>query len=431
MGAEAARMLNDQILGLVRQAVFTTGTVFADVFVKSTGDGAILDFPEPQEADRFAEALHQLSDQQHNQKARQARQEMKQRSFRVGIFSGKIDRTPDDVAGLPVVYAARLEAAAAPGQIVIDKQSWEHLREKQQNAYGELEVISGKDDALRTEVRRRQVVPPATWGQVDTDDREDSRPSGQLSANEERLLTDVFDTLRLNSIVLLLAQDGHADRAVLEQIQKRAGVQRQTLRVTLLASLEPEMGRFFASIARQCGFDEEVRDSIDWEDALDNRLRNGESLFLLIDGFERGSEAGRQQLGTILRALSEIHGRQFSAVLLGGEQLAALKYQPGYTSMLSSATRLDWPEPDAEDVLAWQQREYPEQNLSRAEAEDILKLCGGHPRLVRHLLDRRGRGEPEREAGCAPPNEGLVARPLDWPPLYGARRFSSQVDTDG
>ncbi len=248
--ADAARMLNDQIRGLVRQAVLTTGAVFGDVFVKGTGDGAILYFPGPEAADQFAEALHQFSDQQHNQTARKERQETQQRSFRVGISSGKIDRTPDDVAGFPVVKAARLEAAAKTGQILIDQQSWVHLSDKQQKAYGGVEVISGKDHDVRTiESRRRQVVPPATWDRESiglgppsenlsfgdrrsevvppaTWDREYTGRGGPLSANEERLLTNVFDALRTNPIVLLLAQDGNADRAVLEGIQERARIQR-------------------------------------------------------------------------------------------------------------------------------------------------------------------------------------------------------------
>ncbi len=414
LGPDVARMVTDQILGLVRQAVLTTGAVFDDVFVKDTGDGAILDFPEPETADRFAEALHQISDQQHNQTARKEQQETEQRSFRVGISSDNVDRTPGNVLGPAVVHAARLQTAAKSGEILIDLHSWKHLPRKQQKAYGEVELVSVKDHDEPLKARRRQVVPPANWDWENSDrvgqlsasppvvppancDREPTDRGEPLSAREESLLANVFDSLRSNPIVLLLAQDGQHDRAVLEGILERAALQRETLWVPLPATSKPETDRFFTSIGRHFRSGQ-IHASIDLEDELDDRLRQGESLFLLVSGFEKASEEGCQQLGAILHARGESHGSKFWAVLSGGEQLAALMYEDSHESMLGAAKRLDWPEADAEDVLAWQQRDYPERSLSRAEAEEVLKLCGGHRGLMREFLDRRARGEPESEA---------------------------------
>ncbi|MCP4659789.1 MAG: hypothetical protein GY856_30670, partial [bacterium] len=85
------------------------------------------------------------------------------------------------------------------------------------------------------------------------------------------------------------------------------------------------------------------------------------------------------------------YGQALMVVLVGGERLAALKYENEALSVLSSARRLDWPEATADDLPAWQRRELPELALGRGDAEELRALCGGHPRWVRFCLERRRR----------------------------------------
>ncbi len=99
---------------------------FGRAFVKGTGDGAILCFPAPAEADRFAGALHERA----HQESAEALRDTEHRCFRAGIYSGEIIRSDGDVAGVAVGFAARLEAAATTGEILIDAESWRRLGER-------------------------------------------------------------------------------------------------------------------------------------------------------------------------------------------------------------------------------------------------------------------------------------------------------------
>ncbi len=221
-----------------------------------------------------------------------------------------------------------------------------------------------------------------------------------LPGGGERLVDEVFDVLARNPILLLLAQDGRAEREVLAEILERAAARHgaeSTFHLTPPGGPEATPEQYFARLARQCGIAGEVRGATDWEDALDRRLSGGERFFLLVSGFEKGSAEGRRQLGAVLRTLSDCHGPALAVVLSGGEQLAALKYQDGRTSVLNAAERLDWPEPTADDVRVWQRRDFPGLTFGRRDAGELLELCGGHPRLVRFCLDPRRRGAPGSE----------------------------------
>jgi class 3 adenylate cyclase len=74
--------------------------------VKSTGDGALATFDDPEDAIAAAQGLiANLNDAGLD--------------IRVGIHSGKIEITDDDVAGIAVHLAARISALAGPGDIYV------------------------------------------------------------------------------------------------------------------------------------------------------------------------------------------------------------------------------------------------------------------------------------------------------------------------
>ena len=176
LGVDVTEKLNAQIQGFVRQATADSDAHLSEVFVKSTGDGAILAFDEPSLADRFAEALQRRADE-HNQPTGH---EDQQRVFRVGIYSGDLRYTADgDVAGTVVGKAARLEGAARPGEILMDAESWKDLPEPLKLVYGPEEIVQGKPHDPEFRIRRRRGAVRRKIDTVPSPQR--SRPPDRLS----------------------------------------------------------------------------------------------------------------------------------------------------------------------------------------------------------------------------------------------------------
>jgi len=159
LGANATLLINNQIQTLIRQALDACGAT-PECFVKSTGDGAILQFESPTVAEHFAAVLHQLSFDQHCKSATSA---YEWRSFRVGIFTGEVVLSPGEIAGAVVGFAKRLEAAAGAGEIMIDTASWSQIPPKQQACYGPKEVLQIKSHDPLFAIHRRQVVASPRW----------------------------------------------------------------------------------------------------------------------------------------------------------------------------------------------------------------------------------------------------------------------------
>lgn len=218
--------------------------------------------------------------------------------------------------------------------------------------------------------------------------------------SEKRFLDKIFRNLGRHSILMLLAQADRGQHYLLGSIESRArgelGVKR-VLKITPPYSDHKELGRYFAHLGAQSAFSEEIADPLDWEEALLERLRSldeGESLLLLISGFENGSEAGRCQLAGVLRSLTS-RQRGLRVILCGCQRLAELKFGSGELSLLNDADVHMWPEISAGDLLVWQQREFPRKSLGEEEALEVLRLCGGHPRLLRYCLQYREEGVAE------------------------------------
>jgi len=76
--------------------------------IKSTGDGALATFDGPARAIRGATGL-------------QAALRSEQVSIRVGLHTGEIELRDDDIGGIGVHIAARVEALAGPGEVLVTK----------------------------------------------------------------------------------------------------------------------------------------------------------------------------------------------------------------------------------------------------------------------------------------------------------------------
>src|SRR5467141_4577683 len=94
-------------------------------FVKTTGDGILIEFPSVVDAVRCA------MDVQRGMAERNADVTDEQRiEFRVGINLGDIMIDAEDIHGDGVNIAARLESIAEPGGICISDSSYQQVRDK-------------------------------------------------------------------------------------------------------------------------------------------------------------------------------------------------------------------------------------------------------------------------------------------------------------
>jgi hypothetical protein len=159
----------------------------------------------------------------------------------------------------------------------------------------------------------------------------------------------------------------------------------------------------FSEIWRQCGNAERLRDATAFVAAVERRiLEPGSQFFLLVTGFESAADLCRREFAGALKTLTERQPRAFRVVLLGGIRLMEQKYAAGFHSFLSHATVEEWPQPTAEDLLAWQQADFPSLGLTREGAQALIDETGAHADLLHHVLKRwdAGGGDPRWPVWC-------------------------------
>ena len=93
--------------------------------VKTTGDGALLEFPSVVDAVEYAAAMQAVMAQR-NEGVPADRQML----FRIGVNLGDILTDGDDILGDGVNIAARLESIAEPGGICISSSAYDQVRGK-------------------------------------------------------------------------------------------------------------------------------------------------------------------------------------------------------------------------------------------------------------------------------------------------------------
>ncbi len=165
LGVQATLSLNQQVQRLIGDALAEAGGTAADNIVMTTGDGALLTFTHPDTALHFTERLHRCA-ARHNAGVTEPRA---RRIFRVGISTGEIAVDPDtgSPAGMAISRAARLEAKADPGGVLIDSESWNAATDERKAAYHGPEEISGKRDehfgAYRAQIDADGLAHAAYW----------------------------------------------------------------------------------------------------------------------------------------------------------------------------------------------------------------------------------------------------------------------------
>ncbi|MEK6638414.1 MAG: hypothetical protein AABY88_10060 [Pseudomonadota bacterium] len=168
LGVQATLSLNQQVQRLIGDALSEAGGTAADNVVMTTGDGALLTFLAPDQALDFAASLHRCA-ARHNAGVTEPRAH---RVFRVGISTGEIAVDPNtgSPAGMAISRAARLEAKADPGGVLIDSESWNAVGGESKAAYHGPEDILGKRDehfeAYRAQIDPDGIAHAAYW--IDT-----------------------------------------------------------------------------------------------------------------------------------------------------------------------------------------------------------------------------------------------------------------------
>ena len=146
-------------------------------------------------------------------------------------------------------------------------------------------------------------------------------------------------------------------------------------------ALNTDSQNYFSQLGKQCGL-LEVRDEQSFEFALETRLKQNKSLFLLVSRFEQGAEEPRKQLACIIRGISA--NLSFHVILCGGEKLADLKYKDGKMSLLNHADVRYLPELSASDIetLSYSY----DISLDEELAHQFLSISGGDIQLLKECL---------------------------------------------
>lgn len=189
LGPNAVDVLNQQIQQFVDVGLHAVKASREDTLVSTTGDGAILVLDWPEQVHRLATAVHAATREFNSERVESAR-----RWFRMGAFTGDIHRRPRpgggyEVAGEAIGNAVRLEAAARPGELVVDVRTWEALPAELKLMYGSEEVVPGKREE-RFRVRRCALNPRPEDARKTVTCSSQPEPSG-----DRRRIYELFQSL--------------------------------------------------------------------------------------------------------------------------------------------------------------------------------------------------------------------------------------------
>src|ERR1700738_4706015 len=122
--------------------------------VKTTGDGLLVEFASPVEAVRCASEIQKAMREREGSLPEDQRIEI-----RVGINLGDVIIDEDDVYGDGVNIAARLEALADPGSVVISSAVFEQVRDRVDESFEDLGDQQVKNIARPVRVYRLAQLP--------------------------------------------------------------------------------------------------------------------------------------------------------------------------------------------------------------------------------------------------------------------------------
>lgn len=140
------------------------------------------------------------------------------------------------------------------------------------------------------------------------------------------------------------------------------------------------LGEYFQFLEQQCSIKPEKGKPLHFRTQLEERLKSGNKIFLLITEFDKGCEEGRQEFAGILRALTE-KSSDIRLLICGGETLEEF-YFKGELSYLNRAKVMEWPDPTVGAIVSMAADIFPDLNVNESLAQDLLQLSGGHLEIL-------------------------------------------------
>ena len=140
--------------------------------------------------------------------------------------------------------------------------------------------------------------------------------------------------------------------------------------------------KYFSKLAKQCNFSEDIEDGDEFVELLSEKMET-DNIFLLISEFENGSDKYRKELAFALRPLLESYSEySCTIVIFGRKKLKRLSLEENEygISPLNFFEELLLPTPTVEDYKQIERIKY--------NIDDIYKLTGGHPELMKFCIRR-------------------------------------------
>lgn len=208
----------------------------------------------------------------------------------------------------------------------------------------------------------------------------------KLTSKQQNFVNKIFEKyLRLNSSVLILAQSGfqtpYYAQALKVQAKHYYGA-KQVISFALPTDENIQRDEYFAYLADECEM-QGVHSGLAWSRALRARLRQGSELFVLVTRFEKGNDSLRSALASELRSCLEEFPQQLRLVIIGGEQLAALKFKADDLSLLNHLPAESLPELCIEDMRLFYRHA---ERLTDEVLQEVLQFSGQHPVVVEECL---------------------------------------------
>ncbi|HEU4710952.1 MAG TPA: hypothetical protein VFS76_05270 [Pyrinomonadaceae bacterium] len=131
IGAAGVSLLNQQLEDLVKRALHPLRLEPKKIIKNKRGDGFVLVFDHPDDAHRFSVEFHKVCID-HNQRFAN---KSAHRWFRVGAATGDLNEVDNEIAGVSIIEAVRLESKGNKGHILIDKKTYGSLTNVCRNDY--------------------------------------------------------------------------------------------------------------------------------------------------------------------------------------------------------------------------------------------------------------------------------------------------------
>jgi class 3 adenylate cyclase len=131
LGAAGVSLLNQQLEDLVKRALHPLRLEPKKIIKNNSGDGFVLVFDHPDDAHRFSVEFHKVCIE-HNQRFAN---KSAHRWFRVGAATGDLNEVDNQIAGVSIIEAVRLESKGNKGHILIDKKTYSSLTNVCRNDY--------------------------------------------------------------------------------------------------------------------------------------------------------------------------------------------------------------------------------------------------------------------------------------------------------